>query len=357
MKKLNILAPINSLGYGVVSKNTTRSLRKMFDVSLFAIGNANLESQQEADEFGKLIEESRLSFEKNSPCLKIWHEFQMATRVGNGELTAYPFFELDRMNAVKKHNLSQCDKIAVTSEWAKEIVENEVNGANVYVAPLGVDTSIFYPHEQQELKNNNKFIVFNCGKWEVRKGHDILLECFQKAFPQNEDVELWMSCHNPIAAQDYNTKWSNLYQQDFRVRLIPRTATHKELASVMNLVTCGFFPSRAEGWNLELLELMACGKPVITTDYSSHTQFCTDDNSIKIKPKELEPALDGFYFKEEGYQWASLESIKDDFIYALREMYEQWTKNRELFNKEGVRTGKNFRWENTARKLQEAIND
>ena len=118
------------------------------------------------------------------------------------------------------------DKLAI---GIKEIVENEVNGANVYVAPLGVDTSIFYPDEQQRLKNNNKFIVFNCGKWEVRKGHDILLECFQKAFPQNEDVELWMSCHNPIAAQDYNTKWSNLYQQDFRVRIIPRTSTHKEI--------------------------------------------------------------------------------------------------------------------------------
>ena len=355
MKKLNILAPINSLGYGVASKNTVRGLREIFDVSLFTIGNANLESKEEAEEFGSLIQDSKVSFDSNSPCLKIWHEFDMAARIGRGELIAYSFFELDKMNAIKRHNLSQCDKVAVTSEWAKQIVETEVNGANVYVAPLGVDTSTFYPQEQ--TADNNKFVVFNCGKWELRKGHDIILECFQKAFPDNQDVELWMACHNPIAPEEYNTKWSSFYQQDFRVRLLPSVGTHQELASLMNIVSCGFFPSRAEGWNLELLELMACGKPVITTDYSSHTQFCTENNSIKIKPKELEPALDGFYFKEEGYQWASLDSIKDDFIYALRQLYKQWQTDRELFNRDGVRTAKDFSWDNTAKRLEEAIND
>ena len=47
----------------------------------------------------------------------------------------------------------------------------------------------------------------------------------------------------------------------------------------MSQVDCGVFPSRAEGRNLELLEMMSAGKHVITTDYSAHTEFCTKDNA------------------------------------------------------------------------------
>ena len=67
-----------------------------------------------------------------------------------------------------------------------------------------------------------------------------------------------------------------------KVRFIDRVGTHQEVYNIMSRVDCGVFPSRAEGWNLELLELMACGKHVITTDYSAHTEFCTEENAMLI---------------------------------------------------------------------------
>jgi len=353
MKKLNILAPINSLGYGVASKNTVRGLREIFDVSLFTIGNANLESKEEAEEFGSLIQDSKVSFDSNSPCLKIWHEFDMAARIGRGELIAYSFFELDKMNAIKRHNLSQCDKVAVTSEWAKQIVETEVNGANVYVAPLGVDTSTFYPQEQ--TADNNKFVVFNCGKWELRKGHDIILECFQKAFPDNQDVELWMACHNPIAPEEYNTKWSSFYQQDFRVRLLPRVGTHQELASLMNIVSCGFFPSRAEGWNLELLEMMSCGKHVIATNVTAHTEFCNSDNCMLIDLEDMEMAFDGQFFNGQG-DWYSIEDKHiDQLAEYMKNVHKLKQENKLGQNEEGIKTAKEFTWAKSAEKIVKVL--
>ena len=39
MKNLNVMAPINSLGYGVASLNTLINLRNFFDIALFPIGN------------------------------------------------------------------------------------------------------------------------------------------------------------------------------------------------------------------------------------------------------------------------------------------------------------------------------
>ena len=58
---------------------------------------------------------------------------------------------------------------------------------------------------------------------------------------------------------------------------------------------CGVFLSRAEGWNLGLLEMMAMGKPVITTNYSGHTEFATPANALLVEVPEVEPAKDGVF--------------------------------------------------------------
>jgi glycosyltransferase involved in cell wall biosynthesis len=353
MNKLNILAPINSLGYGVAAKNTSRFLTKFFDVSLFSLGNPNFESEEEYNLFSHILNSAPRQFDSNAPCLKIFHEFRMAERIGKGDLIAYSFFELNKMNDIKKHHLSQCDKVIVTSEWAKSIVESELPNSRTYVAPLGVDHTIFYPTNEPQ----DKFIIFNCGKWEIRKGHDIILEVFQKAFPDNQDVELWMMTQNPVASPEYNKKWNDYYRQDFRVNLLDRVQTHRQLAQVMNQTSCGFFPSRAEGWNLELLEMMACGKPVVTTNYASHTQFCTSENSISFKPTKLEEAFDGTYFKGGDGEWASLDNLKDNFIEALRSLYEVWKTNKTILNQHGVISAQKLNWMNTAKHVAGAIND
>jgi len=346
------MAPINPLGYGVAAKNTVKFLTKFFDLSLFTIGSPEFESQEEYDFFTEMIQRSRSSFDKEAACLKIWHEFDMGIRAGKGDMIAYSFFELNRMNDMKKHNLSQCEKVVVSSKWAKNIVQEETGHKNVYTAPLGVDNTVFFPTNQKQ----EKFIIFNCGKWEIRKGHDIILDVFQSAFPDNDDVELWMMCQNPIAPPEYNQKWNNHYRQDLRVNLIDRVQNHRQLAQVMNQTSCGFFPSRAEGWNLELLEMMACGKPVVTTDYASHTEFCTNENSIKFKPSKLEEAKDGMYFSGGEGEWASLEEIKRDFIEALRNLYEEWKSSNTILNQQGVVSAQKFNWLNTAEKVKEAVN-
>jgi glycosyltransferase involved in cell wall biosynthesis len=350
MKNLNVMAPINSLGYGVASLNTLINLRNFFDIALFPIGN----NQEVAQIFPQEVARSPM-FDADAPCLKIWHEFDMSVRVGKGDLIAFPFFEVDEFNDQKKHHLAQCEKVITSCQWAADIVRKEVADSNVFVAPLGVDRTVFY--NNRESQPTEKFILFNCGKWEVRKGHDVMLEIFQRAFPDNTDVELWMMCQNPVANPEYNQKWNNYYMQDPRVRLLNRCNTHKELSDIMRSVSCGFFPSRAEGWNLELLEMMSCGKPVVTTDYSAHTEFCTDENSYKVKPKSLEKAFDGMYFREEDKgNWASLKGIENDLVEAIREVYEQWKKDGDVVNKEGIKTAQNMSWAVTANKVKEAIN-
>ena len=126
----------------------------------------------------------------------------------------------------------------------------------------------------------------------------------------------------------------------------------------MRSIDCGIFPSRAEGWNLEILELMSAGKHIITTNYSAHTEFCNEKNSMLVTPSGLETAIDGVFFNGFG-EWASLEGLEQEFVEHMRSIYAQWKKNskQRLVNEEGIKTANEFSWEATAKKIEEILNE
>ena len=354
MKNLNIMTPINDLGYGVAGKNICKAMSSIgYKVSLFPISQPNFSSQEEADTFGPMLRQSQ-TFDKNAPCLKVWHEFSMAERIGKGRMLGFPFFEINKFDSQRKHHLSSCDDVLVASKWAQEIVNNEVPSAKTHVVPLGVDTNLFKSAEKK--LNKDKFVFFNCGKWEKRKGHDILLLLFQEAFKNENDVELWMMCENPFLPPQEAAKWTSAYASDPRVRLIPRVNTQQDMVPILQNVDCGVFPSRAEGWNLEILELMSMGKHIIATDYSAHTEYCTDNNSMLATPYKNEPAVDGIWFKGEA-EWASLEGIEGLLAGYMRDAYSKWKDGSLVQNIDGIETAEKYTWTACANRIKEVLDE
>ena len=119
-------------------------------------------------------------------------------------------------------------------------------------------------------------------------------------------------CSNPFNSQEEENKWMQSYNHP-QVKLIPRMETQQEVYNIMSQVDCGVFPSRGEGWNLELLEMMAVGKHVIATDYSAHTEFCTEENCGLIPINTTEPAFDGKWFFGQG-NWAEMNTLEIDVL-------------------------------------------
>ena len=345
---INLMAPINQLGYGVAGLNILKSLQKQCEVSLFPIGQPQVTNQAAADAVTKGIEASKL-FDSQAPCIKIWHQNQMADRIGSGKFIGFPIFELDTFSDIETHHLDACNELFVCSEWAKDVVISNLYRLykrldltkNVHVVPLGVDTEIFKPVKSTQKE---KTIFFNCGKWEVRKGHDILIEAFKKVSDNNKDIELWMMCTNPFNSPEEEAQWHQLYNHP-QVRIIPRAETQQEVYSIMSKVDCGVFPSRGEGWNLELLELMSCGKHVIATNYSAHTEFCTQENSSLVSIRDVEPAFDNKWFFGQG-NWANLDETA---INELQTQMEKFIQNHDGgLNLKGIETARQFNWDNTA---------
>ena len=195
-------------------------------------------------------------------------------------------------------------------------------------------------------QNKDKYVFLNIGKWEIRKGHDILLDLFNKAFSNNENVELWILASestNGYSNEKELNQWKSMYKSD-RVKLFSGVKTHYDIANLIAQCDCGIYPSRAEGWNLELLETMAMNKPAITTNYSAHTEFCTNDNCYLVDIDETEKAFDGKAFKGQG-NWAKIGQKQiDDIISHMRYVY----KNNINTNLNGLKTPELFSWDNSA---------
>ena len=119
---------------------------------------------------------------------------------------------------------------------------------------------------------------------------------------------------------------------------------------------CGIFPSRAEGWNLELLEMLACGKQVITTNYSAHTEFCDEDNSHLVEIEKKELAYDGKWFHGKCGKWAKIsDSEIDQFVDHMKKIHQSKQNKTLQLNQSGVDTANKFSWQNSALTIKEVL--
>ena len=351
---INIISPINQLGYGIAGGNIVRALvYKDNPVCLWPIGQPDWPERQDTTPLQFAVDKAeRVDFE--APCVRIWHQHDMSQFVGRGTRIGFPIFELNKFTDVEKKNLAFPDKIFVCSKWAKEVVEQEVQRSEVHVVPLGVDSDVFFPSTGERKET----IFFTCGKWEVRKSHDIIAEAFSRAFEPSDDVELWMMCSNPFLNTEQNYDWERTVKTSKmggRVRIIPKQRDQYAVADIMRMSDCGVFPAKAEGWNLELLEMMACGKHVIATNYSGHTEFCDEDNCLLVDIDTLEDAQDGVWFNGEG-EWAHIGEKQIDMVAQyMRDIHILKQSGSLEDNSAGLETAEKFSWYNTAEVLLDAV--
>lgn len=348
---LTLNAPINNLGYGQTGYNIFKELNKRDeDFVLFPIGP--VDDGLYSHDLEKRCDVSR--FDYNATSVKIWHQNALYDHISKTKRLGFPIFELESFSNEEKASLKCCDKILVCSEWAKQVVDSHNLGVDVSVVPLGVDTNIFKP---STVCRKEKTVFFNCGKWEHRKGHDILLECFNRAFTPRSNVELWVMCDNPFLP-DLSRAWEHRYKTSplgDKIRIVPRVRSHQDVYDVMKQVDCGVFPARAEGWNLELLELMACGKQVIATNYSGHTEFCNDENSLLVNVESLETAVDNIWFHGDGL-WANLDKEQiDSIVEKMQYVHKRKSEGEDIRNYKGIETAEKFTWSNTVDKLLGAV--
>ena len=166
--------------------------------------------------------------------------------------------------------LAQADEIWVPSEYVRGMyLDAGLPADKVAVIPNGVDLETFAPAPAGEREPGGPLRFLFVGGLVGRKGPDILLEAWRRAFAGREDVEL--------VVKDFGA--GGIYRDGLREPIrawaaaghLPRVTlldAELELEALADLYrSCDVFvaPYRGEGFCMPVLEAMACGLPVIAT--------------------------------------------------------------------------------------------
>jgi glycosyltransferase involved in cell wall biosynthesis len=141
----------------------------------------------------------------------------------------------------------------------------------VAFAPYGVDLESWYPAEQEKTTGPLKFIY--AGQCSLRKGIPVLLQAWRDAQMKDAQLELVGSWH--FAEEKKRELPDNVI---FTGPVSPAVLRERYQSSDVFV-----FPSFFEGFGLVLLEAMACGLPVITTDATAGPDI-VDNQTGQVVP-------------------------------------------------------------------------
>jgi glycosyltransferase involved in cell wall biosynthesis len=304
---------------------------------------------------------------------KVFHaltgvDFQPISKIWGDENYGYTFFE-NELNINSLKNAGKFTKVIGGSSWNLEKLK-EIGIDNSDYLIQGIDPEIFYPIE--ERKTDELFVIFSGGKFELRKGQDLVLKAvktLQQKYPNiilinawfnmwPQSMELFHYAPNFIFEASGNS-WQEIMKNLYKINGLNEEkiitldiVQNSVLRNIYKTTDIGIFPNRCEGGtNLVLMEYMACGKPVIGAYNSGQKDVLNSENSILIKdhkPFKL--------YSDNKTLWADWsEPDLDEIISQLEFAYH----NREEIRKIGKNAGefmKNYTWQKSAENLLKIIN-
>ena len=312
--------PVGSFhGWGVCGKYITKELSRLDDVTLI---NPGFTFDDISDEFDfRLLKSKMISEEEksriNGTNMYIDHPILQATNTSlkpmlpqlRGSVNVgYTFFEDTVLDSSAVENGNQYfDTVVTGSTWCEGILRG-YGLTNVKTVIQGIDPTIFNRSHSEKEYLRDMFVIFSGGKFEFRKGQDIVMRAFKHMQDKYRDICLINSWFNSWAFS-FNTMSMSTH--------ITFSPPSGDYISVMNKVfvdnginldgvitlplypnimmpriykntDIGLFPNRCEGGtNLVLMEYMACGKPVIASYNSGHKDILTEQNSLMLS--EMRP--------------------------------------------------------------------
>jgi glycosyltransferase involved in cell wall biosynthesis len=215
--------------------------------------------------------------------------------------------------------------------------------------PQTTDGSSYHVTRTPQPVPRNKFQFLCVAMPQRRKGIDVLLSAFEKAFDGNKNIELLIKFPYEPGRSKYDILMPKLPEN---VKLINAEYTEEQMADLYRSADCFVLPSRAEGFGLVYLEALSCGIPVIATGWGGHMEFLNDKNSLLVEYKAM-PA-GGIQYDNEAASGLMAEPSEDDLVDKLRHMFDNYIK--EAVKAENIDLS-GFYWRSIAARMQEEMQE
>ena len=236
---------------------------------------------------------------------------------------------------VVPHILGKCQRIITVSEFEKQNIIRKLNipeqrmamiynGYNEWFKPID-DTTTYKKYMPE------KGFLFFLGNTDPKKNTERTLVAYSKYLKLSE-------FKRPLLMADLNKDYLNgiisrNHIENIREKIfMPGYIPNKDLPYIYNSAFAFLYTSLRESFGIPLLEAMACGTPVITSNTSSMPEI-GGEKAILINPENAEEIAD---------MLIRLETDK-----TFYQQQRNW----------GMERAKKFSWQSTAQQLQKLYED
>lgn len=187
-------------------------------------------------------------------------------RYGNKALANKWLKDLTGVIAVSGHNKNALLNAGVISE------------DKIIVLPSGYRKDRIFKRDKVESRIKlglplNKFIVGFCGSYGERKG----VLRLQQAIDNIEDLDIVLAAVGKGKGAPTSEKC-----------IMQGPLNHEDLAWFYSAIDIFAFPTYNEGCCTAIVEAIACGCPIISSDRAFNYEICDDTNSILIEPDDID---------------------------------------------------------------------
>lgn len=221
--------------------------------------------------------------------------------------------------------------IVTPSQWSRDrIIEFGFPAEKVVVIPHAADPALFAPMSAEERASRrallglapDETVFVNVGGAFWNKGLDLVLIAFAQLRQSQKRIRLILKDQRDLYGRTVETVVEEVarsgrgrFDSDTiaAISVIPGHLTRPQLRDLYIVADCYVSPYRAEGFNLPVLEAIACHTPVIVTAGGATDDFCPEGLAFKIPGR---PAiLDGFESNAPGRY---IEPDSESLVEAMR---------------------------------------
>ncbi len=171
----------------------------------------------------------------------------------------------------REHALAK--KIVVASSFSQStLVSQGVSQDKILINPYGVDLELFHPPAQPRERRPLRFLFL--GLISARKGIPLLLEAWERMRLQNAELLLV----GPVSERE------RALIPDLPGLKMLGKHPHQELPNLLRQCDVLVFPSYCEGFAMVILEALASGMPVITTEATAGPDLIQDGVEGRLIP-------------------------------------------------------------------------
>lgn len=169
--------------------------------------------------------------------------------------------------------------IALSKQNRDYLVDAQVVAATkIIILPSGFRKDRIYPRDKMEARRRlnlpqEKFIVGFCGSYDDRKG----VLRLERAVDLIEDTTVCFAACGKGKLEPTSEKC-----------VFKGPINHSELAWFYSALDVFVFPTYHEGSCTAIVEAIACGCPIISSNRSFNYDICNETNSILIEPDDIE---------------------------------------------------------------------